>query len=211
MRESYEANIAENKPNAEILSKNVPAKVFNVAMRVCKQKCRPLDDLIDDEAGFDNLVSDEDWQILGANEMNETELAEKKHQDWLKKQKAEAAKEAKKKTKKKMKKSAKVDYEYSKKKGDDEEEYDEEYDDEDYYEEDAGEEDEEEKEAIKKDKQRDTQISNRYPEFKECLEVIVQLKKDLPQFNMDGERNIWIMKPAGSSRGRGICLQKNLN
>jgi len=28
---------------------------------------------------------------------------------------------------------------------------------------------------------------------------------------MDGERDIWIMKPAGSSRGRGICLQKNLN
>lgn len=27
---------------------------------------------------------------------------------------------------------------------------------------------------------------------------------------MDGERNIWILKPAGSSRGRGIVLYKNL-
>ena len=31
-----------------------------------------------------------------------------------------------------------------------------------------------------------------------------------PQFNMDGERNIWILKPAGRSRGRGIVLYKNL-
>lgn len=79
MRESYENNMAEDKPNDPIVSKNVPGRVFNVAMRVCKQKCVPLDDLIDDEAGFDNLVSDEDWKILGANEMNEQELAEKKH------------------------------------------------------------------------------------------------------------------------------------
>jgi len=27
---------------------------------------------------------------------------------------------------------------------------------------------------------------------------------------LDGERNIWIVKPAGSSRGRGIVLYKNL-
>ena len=46
--------------------------------------------------------------------------------------------------------------------------------------EDDGEEDEEEKEAIKKDKARDIAIGNRYPEFKECLEIIVALKKDLP-------------------------------
>jgi len=31
-----------------------------------------------------------------------------------------------------------------------------------------------------------------------------------PQFELDGERNIWIVKPAGSSRGRGIVLYKNL-
>lgn len=79
MRESYEQNITDNKPNDPIVSKNVPGRVFNVAMKVCKQKLKPLDDLIDDEAGFDNLVSDEDWQILGANEMNDEELAEKKH------------------------------------------------------------------------------------------------------------------------------------
>ena len=56
-----------------------------MAMKVCKQRCKPLDDLIDDEHGFDNLVSDEDWLILGADEMNEQDLAEKKHNDWIKK------------------------------------------------------------------------------------------------------------------------------
>ena len=85
MRESYEANVAAGTPNEPIVSSSVPARIFNVAMRVCKQKCRPLDDLIDDEHGFDNLVSDEDWLILGADEMNEQDLAEKKHADWLRK------------------------------------------------------------------------------------------------------------------------------
>ena len=104
MRESYEANVAAGNPNAEIVSTSVPGRIFNVALRVCKQKCRPLDDLIDDEHGFDNLVSDADWKILGADEMDEKALAEKKHADWLRKQKAQAAKEERKKNKKKKQK-----------------------------------------------------------------------------------------------------------
>ena len=99
MRESYEANTAAGTPDAAIVSASVPARVFNVALKVCRQKCRPLDDLIDDEHGFDNLVSEEDWQILGANEMNEQDLAEKKHADWLRKQKAQQNKEERKKKK----------------------------------------------------------------------------------------------------------------
>ena len=63
---------------------------------------------------------------------------------------------------------------------------------------------------MKKDRQRDQAISKEYPEFSDCLEVISSLKEMHPQFNMDGERNIWILKPAGSSRGRGIVLYKNL-
>ena len=60
-------------------------------------------------------------------------------------------------------------------------------------------------------KQIDEKISEKSSLYREVLEIIERLKKKSPQFNMDGERNIWIMKPAGSSRGRGISLQKNLH
>lgn len=42
------------------------------------------------------------------------------------------------------------------------------------------------------------------------LEICNVLKAKFPQYSIDGERNIWIIKPAGSSRGRGICLLRNL-
>jgi hypothetical protein len=44
---------------------------------------RDLDDLIDDPTAFEPLVSDEEWRILGADEMSEESLALKKHQRWL--------------------------------------------------------------------------------------------------------------------------------
>ena len=36
------------------------------------------------------------------------------------------------------------------------------------------------------------------------------MKKTFPQTSINGESNIWILKPAQSSRGRGIVLMKNL-
>ena len=57
----------------------------------------------------------------------------------------------------------------------------------------------------------DAQLAEQNATFAEVLDLINQLKQKNPQFNIDGERNIWIMKPAGSSRGRGICLQKSLS
>ena len=39
---------------------------------------------------------------------------------------------------------------------------------------------------------------------------MANLRSKFPQMGIDGERNIWIVKPAGSSRGRGITLFKNL-
>ena len=46
MRQSYESN-AEN-----IFSKSVSTNILAVAMRVCRQNVRSLDDMIDDPNGF---------------------------------------------------------------------------------------------------------------------------------------------------------------
>ena len=65
MREAFAAS--NNSMTAEITSR-VPDRVYEVAMKVCKQRTRDLDDLIDDPNGFDCLVSDEEWAVLRADE-----------------------------------------------------------------------------------------------------------------------------------------------
>ena len=61
-----------------------------------------------------------------------------------------------------------------------------------------------------KQKADDIELGTKYPKFAEAIKVLDLLREKFPQINLDGERNIWIMKPAGSSRGRGICLKKDL-
>lgn len=56
----------------------------------------------------------------------------------------------------------------------------------------------------------DTKLANTNPTYACILNLVEQLKTKYPQLSIDGERNIWIVKPAGSSRGRGIALFKNL-
>ena len=65
-------------------------------------------------------------------------------------------------------------------------------------------------EDLNEEELRDRKICQKCPEFKKVLELAEQIKKQFPQYGIDGERNIWIVKPAGSSRGRGICLRRNL-
>jgi len=40
--------------------------------------------------------------------------------------------------------------------------------------------------------------------------VLEELKAKYPAFGINGDKNIWIVKPAGLSRGRGIACFKNL-
>jgi hypothetical protein len=43
------------------------------------------------------------------------------------------------------------------------------------------------------------------PKYKEKVKVILdKLKEKNPQYDMNGSRNVWILKPSGLSRGRGI-------
>lgn len=42
------------------------------------------------------------------------------------------------------------------------------------------------------------------------LEVLAELRQRVPQWEVDGPDNIWILKPGGKSRGRGIHCFNNL-
>jgi len=41
-------------------------------------------------------------------------------------------------------------------------------------------------------------------------EILEEMKAKYPQYGLNGEKNIWIVKPAGLSRGRGIQCFRNL-
>ena len=84
MRESFAAS--GNSMTEPIISHSVNAKIYKVAMKICSNRTRDLDDLIDDPNGFEALVNEKEWQILSQDEFSEVTLAEKKHTDWMKKQ-----------------------------------------------------------------------------------------------------------------------------
>ena len=77
MRESYLAK-------GEAVT-SVQSNVLKVALKVCEKRTKDLDEMIDDPTAFQALVSDDEWKILGADELNDKTLAQKKHSDWMKK------------------------------------------------------------------------------------------------------------------------------
>jgi len=52
-------------------------------MRICERRLKDLDDLIDDPKAFTELVSEKEWAILAADELDKESLAKKKHQEWI--------------------------------------------------------------------------------------------------------------------------------
>ena len=44
----------------------------------------------------------------------------------------------------------------------------------------------------------------------QVVEVLAALRQRVPQWEVDGPDNIWILKPGGKSRGRGIHCFNNL-
>ena len=68
----------------------------------------------------------------------------------------------------------------------------------------------EEDEVDDDDDEIDKLIAKKFPDFKTAVQIINELKKIFPQTGINGEKNIWIIKPAQSSRGRGIELKSSL-
>ncbi|PFX29352.1 tubulin monoglycylase TTLL3-like [Stylophora pistillata] len=56
-----------------------------------------------------------------------------------------------------------------------------------------------------------TVIATAYPFLKECQNIMKQMKEYLPQIEIDGTKNIWIVKPGAKSRGRGIMCMDRLD
>jgi hypothetical protein len=61
----------------------VSDKILKTALKVCEKRLRDLDDLIDDPQAFNQLVTDDEWAILGADELNTESLAKQKHENWM--------------------------------------------------------------------------------------------------------------------------------
>jgi membrane carboxypeptidase/penicillin-binding protein len=76
LRESAQSEEGEIKTT-------VKEKALKVAMKVIERRLKDLDELIDDPKAFQDLVSAQEWNILGADELNEKKLQEKKHEKWL--------------------------------------------------------------------------------------------------------------------------------
>lgn len=92
MREAFAKS--GNSASEEIKSSTVTEKIYKVAMKVCKQRTRDLDDLIDDPSGFESLVTDREWNILRGDEHTEESLAAIKHERRLKKMEEQEKKAA---------------------------------------------------------------------------------------------------------------------
>ena len=53
---------------------SVKEKVIKTAMIVCERRLKDLNEMIDDPKAFEMLVSQQEWLILGADELNEKKL-----------------------------------------------------------------------------------------------------------------------------------------
>lgn len=197
--------VKEMRESEGIKKTSVEDKVLKVALRVCEKRMRDLDEMIDDPTAFTDMVTDDEWKILGADELTAETLAQKKHEDWMaknevmqaEKRKQEKAEEKKNKKKKKKPKQKKEAAAVEKPEEDEEEE-------------DIIDDEDDEDEKKKADHELDQTISAKNPDFKKAIKLLEGLKSQYPQFNLNGDGNIWIIKPAGSSRGRGIVLYKQL-
>lgn len=159
-------------------------------MKVSERRLKDLNEMIDDPKAFELLVSPEEWKILGYEELNEKKLQKQKYEQRLKalNMPLPVPQSRGKKKRKLNRKPSKQSVEGEAEEDSDSDEID----------------DEDEEEAI------DRAIQKKHPDFMKVVQILADLKKNYPQTGINGEDNIWIIKPAQSSRGRGIVLMSSL-
>ncbi|KRX01880.1 hypothetical protein PPERSA_05719 [Pseudocohnilembus persalinus] len=177
-----------------------------VALLVCQRKIRDLDDIIDDQNPH-CLINQKEWEILSKDELKSETLAVKKHQAWLEKIGQSNAQKPKKQKQKKTKKLKKNINDQDTKIG--EEKLNQEQQQQQEIKQNLEQENQEqEQEDEDVDEEYDIQKMDEFT--KQVYDILQQLKQQYPQFGINGENNIWILKPARMSRGRGITCFNSL-
>lgn len=136
----------------------VKQKTIECAIRVCERRLKDLNELIDDPKAFEKLVSDAEWRILGADELDERKLKNHKHEKWLSSQNMSLPPKPNNKKKKKKKQKPDTPIEERGQSSDSESDIS----------------DGEEDDAIIK------AICKKFPEYKTCVNILSELKQQFP-------------------------------
>jgi tubulin monoglycylase TTLL3/8 len=83
--ENFKAIKAETVVKKHICdAEEVKADALKAAIKICERRLLDLDDIIDMKNPPKTLVSEDEWDIIAKDELDESKLAKKKHKDWLK-------------------------------------------------------------------------------------------------------------------------------
>jgi len=63
----------------------IDEKVLRTALTVCERRALTLDEIIDMKDFPEQLVEEQEWDIIGKDEMDTKQLQKQKHSDWMKK------------------------------------------------------------------------------------------------------------------------------
>lgn len=77
-----ELKISASSEDGEIKT-SINEKTIKTAISVSHKRLKDLDEMIDDPKAFEQLVSKKEWEILGADELDDKKLQQMKYEKWL--------------------------------------------------------------------------------------------------------------------------------